>query len=655
MGLWAGVKFLVKETITYKTVKVRRPRPGLPAKTECSFAPLTTNPERPSSRSPDARHPHRVPPPIASQLVKTYDKTLILLHLFFMSLITTYAFYSIVVSHSYMKFEKPTTSVTQSIYRDDFDDLAGNAASTLPYCVGTGNDLVDYVSVANDTYKDPQCVRLDAWEFTQKDANALWVNTHFRQRTVTRTCPGKDGTEFKACTETVSNVRDAFIAGPEHLALDLSFTVTATFGLAQPPAELIIRKPDGSTVTHSPGLKNDAARLTIGDILSSAGIDLDAQSPTAAGKSSVFASKRAPHRLMGVHLRVKLESTNTNPDPWRPFDTTLRTFVSVEFVPTKEMFGPATHVYYVGGHLDFDDNEPSLQSHDQVRVERHWSGVYIEYESGGEVGKVDLITTMMAITNAFVLIGMATAIVDNIGQLISARFYDDKYEDDGEREILENIASQLEEPGHLGVPFDPKNLRLMSDDDVPGMNYEDAMYNIMNQIREIEDRLSMIPEEEGEFVEAEGGGPSRQPDGYPPLYLVEEISAEKRMKALEEEEEEPEPAEILLYPGVQMMGRGCGNVLSKAVSRQQFTLTVVKDKVRMKALRDGPGYMKDGVGRFEPLKMGKAVVLTVGDKVVFRMREGKQGGHLGVHTILEEGGEEKEVGWLESIRIQLGC
>ena len=111
------------------------------------------------------------------------------------------------------------------------------------------------------------------------------------------------------------------------------------------------------------------------------------------------------------------------------------------------------------------------------------------------------------------------------------------------------------------------------------------------------------------------------------------------MKALEEEEEEPEPAEILLYPGVQMMGRGCGNVLSKAVSRQQFTLTVVKDKVRMKALRDGPGYMKDGVGRFEPLKMGKAVVLTVGDKVVFRMREGKQGGHLGVHTILEEGGE----------------
>lgn len=572
-----------------------------------------------------------------------------------MSCITTYAFYSIVVSHSYMKFEKPTTSVTQSLYRNAFDDVAGDATSALPYCVGTGNDLVDYVSVANDTYADPQCVRLDASEFTQKDANNLWVNTHFRQKTITRTCPGSDGTEFKTCTEATSNVRDAFVARPESLAVDLSFTVTAAFGLAEPPAELIIKRPDGSTVTHSPGVGNDAARLTIDDILTNAGIDLDAESTTATGTGAVFATKRAPHRLMGVHLRVKLESTNTNPDPWRPFDTTLRTFVTVEFVPTKEMFGPATHVYYVGGYQDFDDGQPSLQSHDQVRVERHWSGVFIEYESGGEVGKVDLITTMMAITNAFVLIGMATAIVDNIGQLISARFYDDKYEDDGEREILENIASQLEEPGHLGVPFDPKNLRLMSDDDVPGMNYEDAVYNIMNQIREIEDRLSMIPEEEGEFVEAEGGGPSRQPDGYPPLYLVEEISAEKQMKAMEDGEEEPEPAEILLYPGVQMMGRGCGNVLSKAVSRQQFTLTVVKDKLRMKALRDGPGYMKEGTGRFEPLKMGKAVVLTVGDKIVFRMREGKQGGHLGVHTILDEGGEEPEVGWLESIRIQLGC
>ena len=39
-----------------------------------------------------------------------------------------------------------------------------------------------------------------------------------------------------------------------------------------------------------------------------------------------------------------------------------------------------------------------------------------------------------------------------------------------------------------------------------------------------------------------------------------------------------------------MMGRGRG-VTSKAVSRQQFSLTVCKDR-KEQALKDGPGYMK---------------------------------------------------------------
>lgn len=78
--------------------------------------------------------------------------------------------------------------------------------------------------------------------------------------------------------------------------------------------------------------------------------------------------------------------------------------------------------------------------------------------------------------------------------------------------------------------------------------------------------------------------------------------------------------------------------------------TVVKDKIRMKALRDGPGYMQDAIGRFEVLKTGKAVVLKVGDTVVFRMREGKQGGHLGIYRIEEETQQTK--GFFSII---LGC
>jgi hypothetical protein len=300
--------------------------------------------------------------------------------------------------------------------------------------------------------------------------------------------------------------------------------------------------------------------------------------------------------------------------------------------------GPGTEVIYTGSLTPAAETPgATLHTHDESFITRDWAGTYIEYQSEGDVGEVDLITTINAVTNAFVLIGMATFVVDFIGQLISSSFYDDKYEDDGERLILEDIAEHLENPSHPSVPFDPKNLRLVNDDDQPGMSYENAIYDLQSELADVRDQLSLIPEEEADFVE--GSAPGRLPDhGYPGLLLVEEFS-EQHIIAYKEANAgaEPAPAIVPLHPGAQMLGRGVGNVLSKAVSRQQFTMTVVRDKVRMKALREGPGYMResarDGSGRFDALRATKSVVLTVGDRVCFRLREGKMGGHLGIYRI----------------------
>ena len=169
------------------------------------------------------------------------------------------------------------------------------------------------------------------------------------------------------------------------------------------------------------------------------------------------------------------------------------------------------------------------------------------------------------------------------------------------------------------------------------MSYENAIYDLQSELADVRDQLSLIPEEEADFVE--GSAPGRLPDhGFPGLQLVEEFS-DQYVIAFKEANAgaDPPPAIVPLHPGAQMLGRGCGNVLSKAVSRQQFTMTVVRDKVRMKALREGPGYMRenarDGSGRFDALKATKSVVLTVGDRVCFRLREGKLGGHLGIYRI----------------------
>ena len=79
-------------------------------------------------------------------------------------------------------------------------------------------------------------------------------------------------------------------------------------------------------------------------------------------------------------------------------------------------------------------------------------------------------------------------------------------------------------------------------------------------------------------------------------------------------------------------------------------MTVVRDKVRMKALREGPGYMRERARRQRAVRRApatKSVVLTVGDRVCFRLREGKLGGHLGVFKIEEKRHVEKS--WLAEI------
>lgn len=578
------------------------------------------------------------------KLVKTYDKTLIMMHLFFMSCITIFTFFSMIVSHNYMKFEVPRTVVTTKMESSDYAAAAGGSFADLGYCADTpgGNEFVDIVTWGGQTFADPQCVdHLIAPEFTKVGVQDVWLNTHFRQTAVTRTCLNANNNSFVAggdCVTTETLVNDAFIARPELLKLVFYVNVETSFGMRAKPDELTVNFPSGRVVKHRPSSDGSALELTYGEILELAGIELNATSPTATGKGAVYLEKRAPHRLMGSKLRLVFTTTNVNPDPWRPFDTTLRTEVTVKHDTTSERMGPGTEVIYTGSLTPAAETPgATLHTHDESFITRDWAGTYIEYQSEGDVGEVDLITTINAVTNAFVLIGMATFVVDFIGQLISSSFYDDKYEDDGERLILEDIAEHLENPSHPSVPFDPKNLRLVNDDDQPGMSYENAIYDLQSELADVRDQLSLIPEEEADFVE--GSAPGRLPDhGYPGLLLVEEFS-EQHIIAYKEANAgaEPAPAIVPLHPGAQMLGRGVGNVLSKAVSRQQFTMTVVRDKVRMKALREGPGYMRDsardGSLRFDALRATKSVVLTVGDRVCFRLREGKMGGHLGIYRI----------------------
>jgi hypothetical protein len=82
------------------------------------------------------------------------------------------------------------------------------------------------------------------------------------------------------------------------------------------------------------------------------------------------------------------------------------------YAAVTERLSPSTQVIYLGGGA-----EGTPQLHDHTRVERSWSGILLEFEGAGSVGITDPFSTIIAVTNAFVLIGMATFAVVGLYKL----------------------------------------------------------------------------------------------------------------------------------------------------------------------------------------------------------------------------------------------
>jgi hypothetical protein len=66
---------------------------------------------------------------------------------------------------------------------------------------------------------------------------------------------------------------------------------------------------------------------------------------------------------------------------------------------------------------------------------------------------------MIAIMSCLVMVGVATSIVDVIGAFVYDSFKDDKIEDDGERQHLEQMILNIET---TGVPFKHDDLQVIA-------------------------------------------------------------------------------------------------------------------------------------------------------------------------------------------------
>ena len=559
-----------------------------------------------------------------TKLVKTNDKFLVTLHFIFMSLIGTFALVSILLSHNYMVFELPTLYTFLS-YRDwSMDPTSVDHAynmeialnSTAPYC-NTG-----YVNwrrsgkIFDDSYMSGvKCVAhyLPAeyvWPF--QDGRGLEIGTFQEVRTVNRTCVGAaPGVSLSqgSCGEGDFFTTLAYMnAGAERMSIPFDVRYQTRAGTLNSVDMVYVGSTAYDTSKQTP-------TTSVLDLLNLAGINsLDEENPHITGERGSVTG--LPYRISGLRLIVRVEFKNTYFNA--PLKKTTQATLAVEQVPA-DFFNARTNTLYEVGQDGSDFSS--------TRTFHTWATTSISFVSAGEIGKFDLFALALAVTNAFVLIGMATTIVDFVGVMSSETFLDDKYEDDGERLGLEMMLANIENDDHPGVPFDPNDLRLKDASGEPGLSYERTLEQLLEEVREIQEQLSLLPEDENELRLITTG--HREAEEHRKLrlvYMPDPLSAEANDKKYV-------PPEILLHEGTQTIGRGMGGIENKGVSRQQFSIAVIKERIRMKSLHDGPGVWRQNTGRWQMLQLGKSAVLNVGDRLCFRMREGKLGGHEGVFAL----------------------
>ena len=558
-----------------------------------------------------------------TKLVKTNDKFLVTLHFIFMSLIATFALVSILLSHNYMLFELPALYVTTTYQKFGPDPVTSNVVlareiaqnATVDYC-NTG-----YVNwrrggkVFDDAYMTAlECTAQHApaeyvWPFDA--GNGMTIGTFAEVHSVTRSCtsPGASTYGAAGCTETQTSPQAYMVVGVDLLSMQLDIRYQTASGTLNEAEVVGVDGVEYITSITKP-------TVTFPQLLAMAGINsLDETNPSIVGDRGSVTG--LPYRMSGLRLNVKVSFTNTYFS--KPLKTTVTATLSAEQVKTNN-FNAKTTVTYLPHPTDAGIHSISRYFHT-------WATSTVTFVSSGRIGKFDLFALALAITNAFVLIGMATTIVDFVGVMSSETFLDDKYEDDGERFGLEMMLANIENDDHPGVPFDPNDLRLKDAAGDPGLSYEKTLEQLLDEVREIQEQLSLLPEDENELRAITTG--HAEEEEYRKLrliYVPDPLSTEANDKSYV-------PPEILLHDGQQTIGRGMGGIENKGVSRQQFSIAVIKERIRMKSLHEGPGVWRQSSGRWEMLPVGKAAVLSVGDRLCFRMREGKLGGHEGVFTL----------------------
>ena len=559
------------------------------------------------------------------KVVKISDKRLAYVHKSLMALILVYAGVSMIGGHTYMLLETPgmyiSTDVSDTKRMLDFNQ----AAST--YCNKT---ITDYAGDPPfmDSFHDNICKNFSTSEIVSVSANSIFVGTHVKETNFQREC--NTSTDLCSTLPQYDTSKNYFATNPENVTFQFKTTLDTSW-FTSAPSLIYIKDNQTNTIltvdSESAVVSERYPSFSVDELLELAGVKLDDRNELVVRTDSFVPPKKFPlYRLTGIRLSIDWTFSNFRPmSSLQPFDYRILADVSVSSSSKGYLVNTVETVHFSGEPDDVTSSGTILE----------FRGVEIEFRSNGLLGKADFYTTMMALMSCFIMVSVATTVVDIIGAFIYDSFKNDKIEDDGERQHLEHMILNLET---VGVPFNHDDLQVL-----PNVSIKEFLQLLQRDIVKLNSLALHISRD---LTEAGFNRHASSKKSFSDAGANKQVRYKCYLIG-------PDKSEIYLTGGPQTIGRGNGNCISKRISHKQ--LSILANTYNGTAILRGlhtknmSGIAISG-GAWQPISGNDEVELEDGDMIALLLDEKNQETSVeGVFVYRSESlvGKKAKSGWLD--------
>ena len=557
------------------------------------------------------------------KVVKISDKRLAYVHKSLMALILVYAGVSMIGGHTYMLLETPgmyiSTDVSDTKRMLDFNQ----AAST--YCNKT---ITDYAGdpPCMDSFHDNICKNFSTSEIVSVSANSIFVGTHVKETNFQREC--NTSTDLCSTLPQYDTSKNYFATNPENVTFQFKTTLDTSW-FTSAPSLIYIKDNQTNTIltvdSESAVVSERYPSFSVDELLELAGVKLDDRNELVVRTDS-FVPPFPLYRLTGIRLSIDWTFSNFRPmSSLQPFDYRILADVSVSSSSKGYLVNTVETVHFSGEPDDVTSSGTILE----------FRGVEIEFRSNGLLGKADFYTTMMALMSCFIMVSVATTVVDIIGAFIYDSFKNDKIEDDGERQHLEHMILNLET---VGVPFNHDDLQVL-----PNVSIKEFLQLLQRDIVKLNSLALHISRD---LTEAGFNRHASSKKSFSDAGTNKQVRYKCYLIG-------PDKSEIYLTGGPQTIGRGNGNCISKRISHKQ--LSILANTYNGTAILRGlhtknmSGIAISG-GAWQPISGNDEVELEDGDMIALLLDEKNQETSVeGVFVYRSESlvGKKAKSGWLD--------